>query len=286
MKKTIVVAIPGIGTKQRHFSVPLENDIRKHAFGDEMLANFQLIELLPFKESSVDFNQKNLYDRIEAENDLGGILSLREFVMHAFGDALTFERDRDRRDSAYKIVHRYLRDEFRKINAILDEHPGSRFVIVAGSLGAHVLSTYIWDADHNIGIFEEHHADRTENLRNLDYLATIGCNIPLFVSGYAPNEIIAIDKRNIHFEWENFYDKHDVLGWPLQQLSPSYRVLVKDIEVNTGLYIGSHIRYWDDNDFTGPFTRKLIELHNTSTALPISGIRPTFGGHEAPLSNN
>jgi hypothetical protein len=51
MKKTIVVAIPGIGTKQRHFSVPLENDIRKHAFGDEMLANFQLIELLPFKES-------------------------------------------------------------------------------------------------------------------------------------------------------------------------------------------------------------------------------------------
>lgn len=262
MKKIIVVAIPGIGTKQRNFSVPLENDIRHHAGNDEMISHFQLIELLPFKESSTDFNQRQLYERFEAENDLGGILSLRKFVMYAFGDAMTFERDRDRKDSTYKQVHRYLRDEFKKINAILDENPGSRLAIVAGSLGAHVLSTYIWDADHNLGIFEEHHADRSENLRNLDYLATIGCNIPLFVSGYDPKQIFAFDKRNIHFEWDNFYDKDDVLGWPLRQLSPSYRMLVNDIEVNTGLYIGSHIRYWDDNDFTKPFTKKLIEIYH------------------------
>ena len=260
MKKLIVVAIPGIGSKQRNFSKPLEARIRQEAEHSGILDYFQLIELLPFKESDIDFNQKSLYDRMEAADDLSGILSLRKFVMYGFGDALTFERDRDCKDSPYKIVHRYLRDEFRRINLMLDEHPGSRLVIVAGSLGAHVLSTYIWDADHNLGIFEEHHAERTENLRNLDYLATIGCNIPLFVSGYESSQIFAFDKRNIHFEWDNFYDRDDILGWPLKPLSPSYDLLVNDIEVNTGLYIGSHIRYWDDSDFTRPFTKKLIEL--------------------------
>lgn len=262
MKKIIVLAIPGIGTKQKHFSDTLEKDIRKYAAGTAMLEAFQLIELLPFNASLIDLNQRKMYERLDGENDLGGILSLRKFVMYAFGDALTFERNPDGKDSPYKVIHRYLRTEFRKVNALLEEFPGSRLVIVAGSLGGHVLSTYIWDADHNLGIFEEHHADRLENLRNLDYLATIGCNIPLFVSGYEESKILAFDKRNIHFEWDNFYDKSDVLGWPLRQLSPSYHELVTDYQINTGLYIGSHVRYWDDNDFTRPFTQKLVSLYD------------------------
>lgn len=263
MKKLIVLAIPGIGTKQQYFSKPLADDIRKHANGHEMLDHLHVVELLPFKESMSDQNQRNLFDRFDAHYDMGGVFSLRKFVMYAFGDALTFERNSSELDSPYRITHRYLRNEFKRVTEILDEHPGSRLAIVAGSLGVHVLSTYIWDADHNLGIFHDHHAERTENLRNLDYLASIGCNIPLFVSGYEESQIFAFDKRNIHFEWDNFYDKNDVLGWPLQHLSLTYDALVTDHEINTGLYIGSHVRYWDDNDFTQPLTRKLIELYNS-----------------------
>ncbi len=263
MKKMIVLTIPGIGTKQKNFSKPLEEAIRRYAADSEMINNFHLIELLPFKESLIDLHQQQLYDRISAHNDLGGVFSLRKFVTQVFGDALTFERDAMLLDSPYKIIHRYLRDEFKHVTEIMDNHPGSRLAIVTGSLAAHILSTYIWDADHNIGIFHEHHADRTENLRNLDYMASIGCNIPLFVSGIEESKILAFDKRSLNFEWDNFYDKDDVLGWPLKQLSPSYEMMVNDFEINTGMNIGSHIRYWNDDDFTKPFSRKLIELYNS-----------------------
>lgn len=263
MKKMIVLALPGIGTKQMGFSKSLDKDIKKHAANTEMINNYQMRELLPFRDSFIDQNQQQLFERVDSKNDLGGIFSPRKFVMEAFGDALTFEREPALPNSPYKIIHRYLRAEIKRVNEVLDEYPGSRLVIVAGSLGVHVLSTYIWDADHNIGIFQDSPSDRTDNLRNLDYLASIGCNIPLFISGLEETRIIAFDKRGLDFEWDNFFDKNDVLGWPLKQLSPSYEALVNDYQINTGLFVGSHIRYWDDDNFTRPFAQKLVELYNS-----------------------
>jgi hypothetical protein len=37
---------------------------------------------------------------------------------------------------------------------------------------------------------------------------------------------------------------------------------VVDHEINTGMYVGSHLRYWDDNEFTVPFARKCLALFN------------------------
>ena len=82
MKKLIVVAIPGIGSKQRNFSKPLEARIRQEAEHSGILDYFQLIELLPFKESDIDFNQKSLYDRMKYDNDLNRIMYLKKFVMY------------------------------------------------------------------------------------------------------------------------------------------------------------------------------------------------------------
>ncbi len=90
-------------------------------------------------------------------------------------------------------------------------------------------------------------------LKSLKYLFTTGCNIPLFVAGFA--EIVAIPKPNTNFKWFNYYDKDDVLGWPLKPLSSSYDLAVeKDIEIDSGnLWQSwnpqSHDGYWADEDF-------------------------------------
>ena len=262
-KKIIVLTLPGIGTWDNDLSKKIGESIHAHSHGTPLENNIKVIALKPFTHANVDENQRALYNRLDDESKFGGPTNLRHSVIQAFGDALIFEKNAQAIDSPYRKTHLYLRHEIKKVTALMQEYPGSRLVIVAAALGAHILSTYIWDADHNLGVFHENPADRTENLRNLDYLVSIGCTIPLFVSGLHETEIKAIDKRNIDFEWDNFYDGNDVLGWPLEPLSPSYRELVTDYEIHSAGYVGSKMRYWDDNEFIVPFTKRLIELYES-----------------------
>jgi hypothetical protein len=262
-QENLILTIPGIGTKNPGYSVSFEKDLTKFSKNTSLQNNFKVIECRPFSVTEIDDNQEDLFRRLEADNKLGGMMSLRKFVMEAFGDGVTFERNTTDPDSPYQKIHRYLKAQIEEINALISKYDDAKFVILAGSVGSQLLSTYIWDADNNIGIFEKEYADSKNNLRNLSYLVTIGCNIPLFVSGFRESQIIAFDKRNFEFEWDNYYDKDDVLGWPLKQLSESYNNLVTDYEINTGAYVGSHLKYWDDNDFTKPFTKKLIELYDS-----------------------
>ena len=260
--RIFILVIPGIGTKEEGFADGLKKDLEKHTNRKSVSGNFEIIECYPFRESDIDKNQDDLFTRLDENNELGGMLSLRLPILKAFGDGVTFERNSSADDSPYKKTHRYLLGILEGVNDKMKNYDKSKLIIVGSSMGVHVLSTYIWDADNSKGIFIDANATPNNNLTNLDYLATIGCNIPLFVSGLDESKINAFAKRNDNFVWDNFYDQDDVLGWPLKQLSPSYNNLVNDFEINTGLYVGSHTKYWDDNDFTKPLARKLDDIYN------------------------
>lgn len=253
-----IVTIPGIGTFEKGYSKKFTEDILKFSKKTSIENKLQVIELLPCNETNIDTNQQSLIDRIDTINRLG---ISRKFVLKFFGDAVTFERNATSINSTYQNIHRYLKNEFEKVNKLISQTPNSKLVIVATSMGAQMLSTYIWDADNSNGIFASTPANSLNNLRNLSYLATIGCNIPLFISGLSEAEIIAFDKRNTLFIWENYFDQDDPLGWPLKQLSKSYNTLVTDYKINSGFTpIDSHLGYWDDNDFTKPFVTRLTQL--------------------------
>lgn len=262
-KKIIILTIAGTGTKEPGYSQKLVNDLLRYSEGTPLENNFKLIECYPFNETGIDNYQEEMFKRIESENNLGGALSLRRFVMENVGDALTFEREASNPNGPYQKIHSYLKAKIEDLNNLMANYDDTKFVIVASSMGVQVLSTYIWDADNNKGIFEQNPATENNNLRNLSHLSTFGCSIPLFVSGFSENQIVAFDKRNAYFKWDNYYDKDDVLGWPLHKLSASYKNLVSDFEINTGAYVGAHIRYWKDKDFTKPFTQKMIDLYDT-----------------------
>lgn len=259
-KKIILMTIPGIGSHNAGYSKDLIDDLHQFSKDTPLENNFTFIESLPFNVTEVDQNQHTLFSRLSASNKLGGMLSLRKFALEAFGDAVTFERNAGKHDSNYQKIHRYIREKVRDVNDLHAQHPNSKIVIVAASMGVHILYTYILDADNQQGIFKNEPATEQENLRNLNYLFSIGCNIPLFISGKNESEIRVFDKRNEHFIWDNYYDKDDVMGWPLSDINTAFKNLVNDIEINTGQYIGSHIRYWKDKNFTKPFVQALIQL--------------------------
>lgn len=113
-------------------------------------------------------------------------------------------------------------------------------MILAYSLGCHVLSNYIWDSqqkDPSSGVWKHENIKALDNkeksflkLKSMSKLITIGCNIPVFVSGY--KDIEPFNKLNKNFKWINLYDKDDILGWPLKPLSKEYKDLVQDVAIN------------------------------------------------------
>jgi hypothetical protein len=57
------------------------------------------------------------------------------------------------------------------------------------------------------------------------------------------------------FQWDNYYDPDDVLGWPLSQLGEVFTE-IKDHHINVGDILTSwspalRTRYWSDRDVLG-----------------------------------
>ena len=71
--------------------------------------------------------------------------------------------------------------------------------------------------------------------------------------GSALNEDIAKRAR-----WLNFYDKDDIVGYPLRGINEQYKAMVDgDFEINVGTATKSwnpacHDGYWEDKDFYKP----------------------------------
>lgn len=258
--KILILAIPGIGSHSSGFSNDMNDRIKRFAKNTSLQGNYHVLEALPFNQTGVDNNQNDLFNRLNYNNRLGGMLSMRKFTLEAFGDGVTFESNAHRENSVYRKVHTHLRSRIQELNALKEQNPGAKIVVVAASLGVHILSTYIWDVDHQQGIFKDNPATNEEDLKNLSHLFSIGCNIPLFISGIPQSQIKPFDKRNTTFKWDNYYDKDDVLGWPLADINTAFGQIVVDHEINTGMYAGSHVRYWDDREFVRSMVGKLNAL--------------------------
>jgi hypothetical protein len=189
---------------------------------------------------------------------------LRELMLFGFSDAASLEHKKEEDDKSYYRSQRLILDAF---DAIFEEAGGPiPLVIAAESLGCQVISNYIWDAQQAphayAGVWRAPPADpapgsardRFRRCLTLQRLLTTGCNIPVFVAGH--RDIVPIDRTRLgeRFRWVNLFDPDDVLGWPLRELSPGYRELVEDVEVNASggsligaiksLTPGSHTQYW------------------------------------------
>ena len=206
--------------------------------------------------------------------------TLRKFILFGFADAAGLEDSKEQKKSVYELAQLEIVKTLGKAFSDLGEK-SKKVILIAHSLGCQVISNYIWDAqkspeDVKYGIwkkisgYESEIKDLTEEKKNflrlntLHRVYTTGCNIPIFVAAHARDQIIPIKKPNPDFKWFNFYDRDDVLGWPLSVLCKEYEALVKDFSVNAGNILNcwnpvSHNQYWNDNDFINPLVKDIEE---------------------------
>ncbi|WP_347159085.1 hypothetical protein [Pontibacter chitinilyticus] len=264
-KKFGVLTLHGMGNQKPDYAATLQKNLYQK-LDDETIADLSFHSV--WYHGDLQAHQDQVWARMLQSGNPLDQQWLRKFVLNFLSDAATSEFRPDATDSSYRRIQATI---LQQLNALRVELGGQDLpvVIIAHSLGCQIISNYIWDAQHGKGIWATQQPTPFQRLDTARLMITSGCNIPLFVSGL--ERIEAIHKPNALFKWFNYYDRDDVLGWPLKPLSKgfatAYDVIVEeDREINTGWTPFSHSDYWKDDSFIAPVANKLEALHQSLTS--------------------
>lgn len=263
MSEVRIAVIHGMGSQQPGYSAPMREEINRRLGTNATRARWAEIWWADILEA----REKAYLQAANANNELDWI-SLRRFMLRAFGDASAYRRTANVCTSAYREIHTRIRNAI----ATLDSGEDTPLIVMAHSLGGHIISNYIWDMQQGKPVAPP--ADsKFQRMETLAGLITFGCNIPLFTLAHKKSDIrpIRFPGRGLNAaqrkktRWLNFYDPDDVLGYPLKAINARYaKVVSEDRAINAGGLLTSwnpmsHQGYWTDDDFTKPVARFIAD---------------------------
>lgn len=278
MSKVALVTVHGMGVTKESYADGLIAGLQKR-MGDKYAA---VKHYKVYYQTLLQDNERQIWEDVE-ENAKVRYHELRKFLLYGFGDAAGLENRKEQGGSMYEQAQLTIANAL--LMAFHNDGPDTPVVFITHSLGCHVLSSYLYDAQKfrdggqaSAGIWTKDHpfiaglsAEQKKFLWGDTAMGwiTTGCNIPIFVAAHKKVDIVPIKPPRDGFKWLNLYDPDDVLGWPLEPLSPSYRKLVEDVAINAGHgMLGlagswnplSHTLYWEDDDVIKPLAAMLTQL--------------------------
>jgi len=260
--KLIVIMIHGMGDQDENYYKKFEKNLRKQLTPDEE----ERIVVAPiFYQDLVSDPDGSMWTKMTAASL--DQKEARKLLLDNLSDASTYQFRPDDPESSYRKVHKEI--NITLLSAVAQLHkpgedaPEYKIIAFAHSLGGQILSNHIWDAQRGLGIWDDARPGEHEDFSKLGKFITYGCNIPLFVSGRIDAK--PIDKPSADFKWHNYYDKDDVLGWPLEPISNGYKDIVEDEKINVGGFWSSwtplsHLKYDGDKDFLKLSVQHIREL--------------------------
>ena len=287
MKTATLITVHGMGRTEKNYADEFFHEVGKRLGTHGKRLHYETV----YYQSLLQPNEDRVWQQV------GGRLrwdALRKFVLFGFADAAGLENGKEASASVYTLAQVEIA---RALYSALKSTAQGPVVIIAQSLGGQVVSNYFWDAGNfkasantpekrpTCGFWKDPvsfsaavGSAQALDSSELDFLAgaklrqlvTTGCNIPVFVAAHARQDILPFDRPNTDFAWHNYYDKDDVLGWPLAELSNEYGKLVHDHRVNAGGGIAgwllhswnpaSHAEYWGDDEVLDPLVAHLRAL--------------------------
>ncbi|MEM9840628.1 MAG: hypothetical protein AAF830_15930 [Pseudomonadota bacterium] len=271
-KRVAVAVIHGVGaqvrkdpmrTDQLSFSRGLHNKIRGELGGSVMQDQIAWREIF-----WSDILQERQDQYFSAIRNIVRVGRLRRLVVSNFADALAFTR----KGAAYDELN-------RRIVSVLHDLKGdcpsdTPLVILAHSFGGRIMSNYIYDLQQGIRT-----ADTAfERCETTARFVTFGCNLPLFTFSYPEEELEPIrypgtslpDEFRGEPWWANYYDRDDLLAYPIAPIGPKYQALadrgeLAETQINVGGLFSSwntlsHNEYWTSPAFYQPVSGMLKRL--------------------------
>lgn len=264
MARLGILTLHGMGNTERDYADDFFEEVKDY-LGADLVEHIETESV--YYQDILQYNQSTYFKKVKRRLHWD---NLREFMLYGFSDAASLEAQKEGESSPYFQAQSKILNALKSLYDRL-EGPDRRLIIVAQSLGCQVISNYLWDGTKGAiaangvwsqpQVFESPEEEAFCRGKKTVRLMTTGCNIPIFVAGFDREDIKPIPKVHPKFEWHNFYDKDDVLGWPLRDLSDGYAERVKDHPMNAGFLSGftpmSHSYYWRDRDFLKPLIRHI-----------------------------
>lgn len=267
MKRLAIAVVHGLGSDEEFYSVEL-----KHRLTEEYVkgAEGRLEDDLLFheiywgdliKDELAAFREKANY-----KSDLA-YQNLRQITVDTQALALTYRPG----NALYESINNRIKDSLRKFASHRridkDQTP---LVVLAHSYGGVMMSHYIKEMQENAT-----ELSNFESMKTLAGYVTFGNPMGIFSLSSANSELglpcnivgsALNDDLKKRARWYNFYDKDDIIAYPLKGLSDQFNQFVhSDFEINVGSAATSwnpacHTGYWEDKDFYRPVADFIGEL--------------------------
>jgi len=252
MQKVAVAIIHGMGNQKDDYadkciSLIKENFTKKLTHLTEDVTSQLVIEPVFWAEvfeKREDCLFDKYFDKCFDNHELN-YKELRKFVIQYLGDTIAYQPIKSKMQN-YERVHQKIKTTLTTLSKKAgDQAP---LCVISHSLGSAIASNFFYDLeDSNSGINECTPIEKGETL-TLFY--TLGTTLPLWSLRYHDfNEPINIPSKsiqnfhpNLKGEWVNFYDKDDILGYPLKTVNDSYKHAVDE---DRGVSVGGLLTGWN-----------------------------------------
>jgi hypothetical protein len=210
-----------------------------------------------------DANQERYRALTKSALDYG---FLRDLAVTNLGDPASYHGGGGADPNAvYRAVHGQVSKAIARARKAA---AGGPLVVVAHSLGGHVVSNLIYDLQIN----------QPGAPGDIAAIVTLGCNLPLFLFGERPGDLkpiafpgVSLPKaQQLRPWWRNYFDKNDPLGFPIAPSGGGYLAMknsgaLLDEEINVGGFFSSmtalsHVGYWADKDIAQRMVNLLRSL--------------------------
>lgn len=212
-------------------------------------------------------------------------IDARGFMINFVGDAIAYQPVPNADNpNPHEFIYTDIHERVARKLQCLARRAGKAtpLCLIGHSLGTVIASNYLYDLQNRklpprIQSIIAHGNTPLERGETLSHLFTMGSPIALWTLRYddfgKPIQVPALKFRRQRVgEWVNFYDKDDVIAYPLKTLSESYNQAVsEDIEVsNPGLMawtpLGSHGGYFRSAAIQMRICQSLARMYRSMNA--------------------
>lgn len=280
-QKIAVAVVHGIGKTKSDFANKMMAELKKRFFAEvnkkASIGKTELVIKPVYWSPILQKSQDELWNRIYKNSKLR-YKNMRQFMVNFAADAIAYQPTPQDRH-LYDAIHQKMAEI---LSALAKEAgPKAPLCIVAHSLGSIISSNYLYDlqTSNRKKILPEKISKKIgktplEKGDTLTLFYTLGSPIALWSLRYpnfgipinVPSPLLKKHYPKLKGEWINFYDKDDIIAYPLKNINEKYtKAVTADKSVNIGSFISSwnpmcHVNYWTDNDITKPIAKSLARL--------------------------
>ncbi len=282
-QKIAVLLIHGIGKQDESYAHKISYDLKKQ-FADAIKKTkvdnpaaelvIEDVYWAPVFQKAED----KLWNSLKKGSSMD-FVQLRRLMIDFVGNLIAYMKIEGKTEN-YDRVHQIIAKSIGKLGFIAGEK--APLCIIAHSLGSVMISNYMWDlqnhssnkkliADEVSKCIEDTAIERGETFCKF---FTIGSPLALWALRYdnfgkpvaIPSPAFEKHYPGIKGEWVNYYDKDDIIGYPLKTLNKEYKQNVnRDVEINVGGILSSwnpasHMGYWEDDSVIIPTAESLAQL--------------------------